>query len=164
MTRDTSTRLIAEANQALADWERQTTGQHKALVRDLMDKHTQAARAKWVWGIIATLATSAIGYGAWWTWGAVSDKAKAAITADLAAKVETQNTANNKAHEVMTTNITTVGNKVGAVETKLDDQGTMLEALFDMRTQPTLDPQTVRAKVTRKRAALKAAQPKDNQP
>jgi hypothetical protein len=164
MSRDSSTRIVAEATAALSDWERQTTGQHKALVRDLVEKHAKAARSKWVWGVAAAIAATLGTGAAWWTWGAVTDKAKALITADLTEKVDTQNTANNEAHGVLTKDLGAVKLEVTAIKTTVADTAPMIEALFDMKTEPALDVKSVRTKVARKRAAIKAAQPKDNQP
>jgi hypothetical protein len=145
----------------LSQGEALNTGEFKILVTDLAsqkaaleERHAKAVRNKWIWGIAGVIVAGIVAKGTWWIMDAGADKAKTAITKDLAEKVDVQNTANNDAHGVLTKSI-------GEVKTDLADKGDLLDALYQVQIEG-VRPTVAKTKVARQRAARKAAQPKDN--
>jgi len=111
--RDSSTRLIAESSQKLeALWDGETTGRRKAMHITLNRKYK---RLKWL-ALAAPFVAGIVGTAGWWVWGAIADKAKAQITADVAADVTT-----------LQTDVGTLKNDVGAMKIEQTEQGRTLK-------------------------------------
>ena len=144
-SRDSQTRIVVEKNRILSDFERQTTGEHKALVVDLLDKQERAARAKWLYGALGGVASALILGAVLWLGGAAADKAKALITHDVAADV------------------TVLKKDVRTLKDTIEDHGDVLDALFSVDVDGA-DPSTAKVKMLKKRSDRKAAKPKDNNP
>jgi hypothetical protein len=84
-SRDSSTRIVAEANRSLAGWENENTGEHKLRHITLAHKYRKLR----LWAVLSPFVVAIIGATGWWLWGAAVEKVKAQLTADVVADVAT---------------------------------------------------------------------------
>ena len=87
-SRDSSTRIVAEANRSLAGWENENTGEHKLRHITLAHKYRKLR----LWAVLSPFVVAIIGATGWWLWGAAVEKVKSQLTADVVADVATVKT------------------------------------------------------------------------
>lgn len=140
MGRETSSRIIADADRTIEGWESETTGEHLARHVELARRYRRTKRLGLV-AIFAGPCLLAIGY---WVWGAVWAQAKTQVTADLSARVAASEQVNTDAHK-------TIKSDIREVRRDVVNQGDLLDALYQVQVEGA-SPRAAKAKVAKRRA------------